>query len=35
MAGNQADDVIALMSMPKRQAEQVRVAIERGDSQHA
>lgn len=35
MAGNQADDVIALMSMPKRQAEQVRVAIEPSDSQHA
>jgi osmoprotectant transport system ATP-binding protein len=35
MAGNQADDVIALMSMPKRQAEQVRVAIEGGDSHHA
>jgi osmoprotectant transport system ATP-binding protein len=35
MADDQADDVVALMSMPKRQAEQVRVAIERGDSHHA
>ena len=35
MADDQAADVVALMSMPKRQAEQVRVAIENGDSRHA
>ncbi len=35
LADNQADDVVSLMSMPKRQAEQVRVAIEGSDSQHA
>jgi osmoprotectant transport system ATP-binding protein len=32
MAENQIDDVTALMSMPKRQAEQVRVAIDGSDS---
>jgi osmoprotectant transport system ATP-binding protein len=32
MAENQVDDVTSLMSMPKRQAEQVRVAIGGSDS---
>ncbi len=34
MAENQDDDVISLMSMPKRQAEQVRVVIDNNDSQN-
>ncbi len=34
VAENQDDDVISLMSMPKRQAEQVRVAIDNSDSQN-
>ena len=34
MAENQVDDVTSLMSMPKRQAEQVRVAIDGSDSQN-
>ena len=34
IAENQDDDVISLMSMPKRQAEQVRVAIDNSDSQN-
>lgn len=34
IAESQDDDVISLMSMPKRQAEQVRVAIDNSDSQN-
>ncbi len=34
MAEKQNDDVISLMSMPKRQAEQVRVVIDNNDSQN-